>query len=67
MKKKEETRRFETQTLGLPPLKMILVDMDEEPRRKRGKKTDGSRKTQQDSENRQLILKLIKHLMGNDQ
>jgi hypothetical protein len=67
MNKKEETRRFETQTLGLPPLKMILVDMDEESHRKRGKKTDGSRKTQQGSENRQLILKLIKHLTGNDQ
>ena len=66
MKTKEETRRFDSVTLGLPPLKMILVNTDEESRERTAKKTTGHRKTKKELENRQLILKLIEHLTGTD-
>ena len=66
MKTKEETRRFDSVTLGLPPLKMILVNTDEESREHAAKKTAGRRKTKKELENRQLILKLIEHLTGAD-
>ena len=66
MKTREETRRFDSVTLGLPPLKMILVSTDEESRERAGKKTTGHRKTKKELENRQLILKLIEHLTGTD-
>ena len=66
MKTKEETRRFDSVTLGLPPLKMILVNTDEESNGRAAKKTTGQRKTKKELENRQLILKLIEHLTGTD-
>ncbi len=66
MTRKEETRRYESVTLGLPPLKMILVETEPENRERTHKKTAGPRKPKKDSENRQVILRLIDHLTGSD-
>ena len=66
MTRKEETRRYESVTLGLPPLKMILMEVEQENRETTNKKKAGPRKTKKDSENRQAILKLIDHLTGTD-
>lgn len=63
---KQKTRRFESVTLGLPPLRMILVETDTEDREGTNKKTSGPRKPKKESENRQAILKLIDHLTGTD-
>ena len=66
MTRKEETRRYESVTLGMPPLKMILVETDAENREKPAKKTGVSRKSQKDSENLKAVIKLIEHLTGTD-
>jgi hypothetical protein len=66
MTRKEETRRYESVTLGLPPLKMIPVETDAESREKPTKKTAVSRETQKDSENLKAVIKLIDHLTGTD-
>lgn len=66
MIRKEETHRYEYVTLGLPPLKMILVETDALSREKPVKKTAVSRKTQKESENHKAVIKLIEHLAGTD-
>jgi len=50
MKKQQqdETRRFESVTLGLPPLKMILVHADTERRNRPAKRTTMPYKRQKD-------------------
>ena len=58
MQKKEETRRFESATLGMPPLKMILVHADKE-KAKPAKKTAVPYKSQKDLENLKAVIKLI--------
>jgi hypothetical protein len=65
MKKQQqdETRRFESVTLGLPPLKMILVHADTERRNRPAKKTSMPHKNQKDLENLKAVIKLIDHLM----
>ena len=65
-KKQDETRRFESETLGLPPLKMILVHADTERRNRPAKKLAVSRKNQKDLENLKAVIKLIDHLMENE-
>ena len=61
-KKQDETRRFESETLGLPPLKMVLVHADTERRNRPAKKLAVSRKSQKDLENLKAVIKLIDHL-----
>ena len=62
MKKQDETRRFESVTLGLPPLKMVLVHADTERRKRTAKKTMASQKSQASLENFKAVIKLIDHL-----
>ena len=68
MKKQQqdETRRFESETLGLPPLKMILVHADTERRNRPSKKTSVPRKSQKDLDNLKAVIKLIDHLTENE-
>lgn len=63
MNKKDETRRFESVTLGLPPLKMVLVHADKEPVRSAAKKTVVPRKSKKDLDNLKAVIKLIDHLI----
>jgi hypothetical protein len=62
MTKKDETRRFESVTLGLPPLKMVLVHADGDRPQRPGKKTVVPRKPQKDLENLKAVIRLINHL-----
>ena len=66
MTKKDETRRFESVTLGLPPLKMVLVHADKEHPQRSAKKTVVPRKSQKDLDNLKAVIKLIDHLTEND-
>jgi hypothetical protein len=66
MKNKQDTHRYESVTLGLPPLKMILVETDAQTGTSNPKKKPGSRKTQKTTDERQVILKIINHLTGTD-
>ncbi|MBI5932544.1 MAG: hypothetical protein HY867_02460 [Chloroflexi bacterium] len=59
MQKKEETRRFESVTLGMPPLKMILVHAGDEKAKRPAKKTAVPYKSQKDLENLKAVIKLI--------
>lgn len=59
MQKKEETRRFESVALGLPPLKMILVHAGDEKAKRPAKKTAVPYKSQKDLENLKAVIKLI--------
>ena len=65
-KKKDETRRFESVTLGLPPLKMVLVHADKERAQRTTKKTAVQRKSQKDLDNLKAVIKLIDHLTETD-
>lgn len=65
MKKKTEPRRFESETLGLPPLKMVLVNTDE-IRREGQKKARALRGLGKNAKYRSVIEKLIKHLKDSD-
>ncbi len=65
MKKKNEPRRFESETLGLPPLKMVLVNTDE-IRREGQKKTRTLRSLGKTAKYRTVVEKLIKHLKDAD-
>lgn len=65
MKKKNEPRRFESETLGLPPLKMVLVNTDE-IRREGQKKTRALRNLGKTAKYRAVVEKLIKHLKDSD-
>ncbi len=63
MQKKTEPRRFESVTLGLPPLKMVLVHADEVRRVQRpARKTVLPHKSQKELENLKAVIKLIDHL-----
>ena len=62
MKKKNEPRRFESETLGLPPLKMVLVHADQEKAKRPAKKTAVPYKSQKDLETLKAVIKLIDHL-----
>jgi hypothetical protein len=62
MQKKDETRRFESVTLGLPPLKMVLVHADKEHAQRPAKKTVVPRKTQKELDNLKAVIKLIDYL-----
>jgi hypothetical protein len=66
MPKKDETRRFESVTLGLPPLKMVLVHTDKERAQRAAKKTVAPHKSQKDLDNLKAVIKLIDHLTEND-
>ena len=64
-KPKEENRRYEAETLGLPPLKMVLVDTDA-IRTEHEKKTRALRKLAKNAQNKRTVEKLINHLMKLD-
>jgi hypothetical protein len=66
MPKKDEPRRFESVTLGLPPLKMVLVHADKERVQRAAKKTVVPRKSQKDLDNLKAVIKLIDHLTETD-
>ena len=57
--KKDETRRFEFETLGMPPLKMVLVHADTERRNRPARKVAAPRKTQKELDNLKAVIKLI--------
>lgn len=61
-KKQDEIRRFESEILGLPPLKMVLAHADTERRNRPAKKLAVSRKSKKDLENLKAVIKLIDHL-----
>jgi len=65
MKKKNEPRRFESETLGLPPLKMVLVNTDA-IRREGQKKARTLRSLGKNQKYRAVIEKLIDHLKEMD-
>ena len=65
MKKKNEPRRFESETLGMPPLKMVLVNTDE-IRREGQTKARTLRKLGKNTKYRTVIEKLINHLKEMD-
>jgi hypothetical protein len=65
-KKQDETRRFESETLGLPPLKMILVHADAERGNRPSKKTSVPHKSQIDLNDLKAVIKLIDHLMESE-
>ncbi len=62
MNKQDETHRYESESLALPPLKMILVHADNDRRDKHMKKTAVPRKSEKDLENLKAVVKLIDHL-----
>lgn len=66
MKKQDETRRFESEMMALPPLKMILVHTETDRRDQPAKKTSVPRKSGKDLENLKAIVKLIDHLASED-
>jgi hypothetical protein len=65
MKKKDEPRRFESEMLGLPPLKMVLVNTDA-IRREGQKKARTLRNLGKNSKYRTAVEKLISHLKELD-
>ena len=58
-RKKDEIRRFEFETLGMPPLKMVLVHADTERRNRPARKVAAPRKTQKELDNLKAVIKLI--------
>ncbi len=62
----DETRRFESEFLALPPLKMVLVDAKETSQKRPVKKTVVPRKSQSELEHIKAVVKLIDHLMDED-
>ena len=62
MNNKDEPRRFESEILGLPPLKMVLVHTETDRRDRPTKKTSVAGKSQKDMEHLKTIVKLIDHL-----
>ncbi|MBV6396650.1 MAG: hypothetical protein HFACDABA_02250 [Anaerolineales bacterium] len=65
MKRKNEPRRFESETLGLPPLKMVLFNADA-LRREGQKKTRALRDLGKTAKYRAAVEKLIKHLKDSE-
>jgi hypothetical protein len=61
MKKQNEPRRFESVTLGLPPLKMILSQPETVRRKRPIRKTAISQKSQKELERLRAVIKLIDH------
>lgn len=61
MKKQDKTRRFDSVTLGMPPLKMVLVNTDE-IRSEGQKKARVLRRLAKDAKYRTAVEKLIAHL-----
>jgi hypothetical protein len=59
--KQNQARRFESEFLALPPLKMILVNMDD-IRRDGEKKARVLRKLAKGAQYRKAVEKLISHL-----
>lgn len=65
MNKKNSPRRFESETLGVPPLKMVLVNTDA-IRREGQKKTRALRDLGKNVKYRKAVEKLISHLKEMD-
>lgn len=65
MKKKNEPRRYESETLGMPPLKMVLINTDA-LRREGQKKARTLRSMGKNSKYRTVVEKLINHLKEMD-
>jgi hypothetical protein len=66
MNKKDEPRRFESETLGMPPLKMILVHTETDRRDLPAKKTSVTHKSQKHTEHLKAVVRLINHLMEEE-
>jgi hypothetical protein len=64
-KKKDETRRFESEFLALPPLKMVLVNTDA-IRSEGEKKKRILRRLAKNVQYRKAVEKLISHLKEPD-
>ena len=65
MKKKNDPRRFESETLGMPLLEMVLVNTDA-IRREGQKKARTLRSLGKNSKYRTAVEKLIAHLKEMD-
>ncbi len=62
MTRKQEIRRFENETLALPPLRMVLLQEGVDRRAVWIKKTDSGGKATRTMNRRQVVLRLIAHL-----
>ncbi|HVN14648.1 MAG TPA: hypothetical protein VMT73_02820 [Anaerolineales bacterium] len=59
----KKKRKYQTETLGLPPLKMVLVNFDEDSTEQEGKRdSTQSKKQKADAERQETIIRLIEHL-----
>lgn len=66
MDKKEETRRFESEMLALPPLKMVLVYGGAQNAEKSAKKSAALNKSSKRFEEIAAVVRLIDHLTEED-
>jgi len=62
MTKKQTVRRFENDTLALPPLRMVLVHAGTQHRVAWVKKSAASGQTWNGLDRRRVVLRLIEHL-----
>ncbi len=59
----KKKRTYPSETLGLPPLKMVLVNFDEDSTESNNRTgTAQSKKQKADAERQQTIIRLIEHL-----
>jgi hypothetical protein len=63
MPQKEKKRTFESETLALPPLKMVLVDAEGEQKRQDDKKK--AKKIDKDH-NEETVIRIIDKLIAKD-
>ncbi len=64
MAEKEKSRRYESEVIVLPPLKMVLVEkaVTGPPKKRRAKKADDSLTALKKQE---AVLRIIEHLIEN--
>jgi len=58
----KEKRKYQSTTLGLPPLKMVLVHADNDRQNESARTILESPEAKEKREKQQAIVKLIKHL-----
>ncbi len=58
----EEKRTYQSETLGMPPLKMVLVHAEDERRNAAAKPIRRPRKSKEQIEKEKAILRLIERL-----
>ena len=63
MAKEEKKRTFESETLGLPPLKMVLVDAQKDQRKRSTKKEN---KKEDKDFNEETVMRIIDKLIAKE-